>query len=314
MAHLVVLGSINMDLVVRVPRLPLPGETIAGQQFSTIPGGKGANQAIAAARLGAQVSIIARMGNDAFGQELQANLKTNGVETVGVTVDNEARSGVALISVGAGGENQIIVVPEANGKLNTTDIEKLQEHLPRASYLLMQLEIPLDIVIEAARAASQQNVPVILDPAPACQLPLELYPLLQVITPNATEAAHLVGFPVEDRHGAARAAAILQERGVANVVVTLGDRGVYCATATETFFLDAFTVEAIDTVAAGDAFNGALATALANHQSWHEAIRFASAAGAFSTTKLGAQPSLPYLQEVQNLLRKPPKSEKQEEV
>lgn len=293
MQSIIVFGSINMDLVTKTPRLPVAGETLTGYEFFTAGGGKGANQAVAAARLGISTQMVGRLGNDDFGRQLLRHLQAAGVQTDGVLVDETTSSGVAVITVDDAGENNIIIIGGANGRLNETDVERLRSRLPGAAALLMQLEIPMATVQLAAQAAHSAGVPVILDPAPAQDIPDELYPLIDIITPNQLEASQLVGFPVDGQEAARQASAELQQRGVSTVIVKLGDRGVFCATAEETFFVPAFSVQAVDTVAAGDAFNGALAVALAQGRLLREAVVWGAAAGALSATKAGAQPSLP---------------------
>lgn len=293
MKSIIVFGSINMDLVTKTPRLPVAGETIKGHEFFTAGGGKGANQAVAAARLGISTQIVGRLGNDDFGRQLLHHLHAAGVQTDGVLVDEATSSGVAVITVDDAGENNIIIIAGANGRLNETDVERLRSKLPGAAALLMQLEIPMTTVQLAAQAAHSAGVPVILDPAPAQDIPDELYSRIDIITPNQLEASQLVGFPVDGEEAAAKASAELQQRGISTVIVKLGDRGVFCATAEETFFVPAFSVQAVDTVAAGDAFNGALAVALAQGRPLREAVVWGAAAGALSATKAGAQPSLP---------------------
>ena len=262
MSTAVIFGSINIDLVAKTPRLPVPGETLLGKEFLTTPGGKGANQAVALARLGVPTQIVGRVGGDSFGEQLINSLQTAGVQTNDVFVDESVSSGIAAIAVDDRGKNQIIIVPGANGRVEPTDVERLAKLLPSASVLLLQLEIPLDAVLAAAKAAQQAGVTVILDPAPVRTVPDELYGLIDIITPNEIEAGELVNLTVNEPQSAATAAAVLRQRGVKNVIVKLGDRGVVCATESETFFVPAFAVTAIDTVAAGDAFNGGLAAAL----------------------------------------------------
>ena len=290
---LIVFGSINIDLVTTTGRLPVPGETLTGYNFFTAFGGKGANQAVMAARLGVSTHLVGRVGNDTFGQDLLASLQTAGVRCDLILVDQSIHSGVAVITVEDSGENSIILVPGANGQVDRTDVERLKPLLPEASALLLQLEIPLNAVQAAAENARNAGVTVILDPAPAqVNVPAELYPLVDIITPNETEASLLAGFPVHDAATAAKAAEELQSRGVGSAIVTLGAKGVFCATPEESFFVPAFPVEVVDTVAAGDAFNGAMATALATGLPLREAVVWGAAAGALATTKVGAQPSL----------------------
>lgn len=283
-----------MDLVTRTPRLPIAGETLQGYEFFTAPGGKGANQAVAAARLGISTQIVGRLGDDDFGRQLLAGLQAADVQTDGILVDESASSGVAVIAVDDAGENNIIIVAGANGCVNQQDVERLTDLLPGAAALLLQFEVPLPAVLAAAQAARQAGVLVILDPAPAKEnIPPELYPLIDIITPNEIEASQLVGFPVNGQEAAAKASAELRQRGVGTVIVKLGAQGVFCAAGAETFFVPAFSVRAVDTVAAGDAFNGGLAAALADGRSLRDAVVWGAAAGAISATKAGAQPSLP---------------------
>lgn len=291
--RVVVFGSINMDLVARTPRLPVPGETLMGQSFFTAPGGKGANQAVAIARLGIATQMVGRVGEDSFGKELLGSLQAAGVDTECVLVDEGSSSGVAAIAVDDAGENQIIIIPGANGQVNDTEIECLRSVLPRAKALLLQFEIPMRAVLSAAQEAKQAGVKVIVDPAPAqTNLPEQLYPLIDIITPNKTEAAQLVGFAIDDTDTATRAAQVLLQTGVGSAIVKLGAEGAVCATKEETFMIPAFAVTAVDTVAAGDAFNGGLAAALALRLPLKQAVVWGAAAGALATTKPGAQSSM----------------------
>jgi ribokinase len=226
---LLVFGSINMDLVARTPRLPAPAETITGHSFFTAPGGKGANQAVAAARLNIPTTMIGRVGNDAFGVELRQTLAGSGIDISGVLVDPETSSGVAVIAVDDQAQNNIIIIPGANGRIDQTDLERLQTHLAGAQILLLQIEIPLSATIAAARLAHQAGLTVIFDPAPACDLPAELYPLIDIITPNEVEAAQLVGFPITTKEEALAAASILLERGVGIAIINMHAAGVFYA-------------------------------------------------------------------------------------
>lgn len=300
---IIVFGSINKDLVATAPRLPLAGETLLGRDFFSVSGGKGANQAVAIARLGTPVHMVGRVGSQSFGAELIANLQGAGVQTENIFIDESVSSGVAIITVDDAGENQIIVVPGANGKVDRNDVDRLSRLLPTAKALLLQLEIPISSVLAAAKAAQKMGVTVILDPAPAqVDVPEELFSLVNIITPNEVEASQLVGFTVDGEESAAKAADLLLQKMISKasqtqtlkcVLVKLGAKGVYCATPNERFFLPAFCVSVIDTTAAGDAFNGALATALAEGKSLKQAVIWGAAAGALATTKSGAQPSLP---------------------
>lgn len=285
-----VFGSINMDLVARTPRLPLPGETVIGQTFTSVPGGKGANQAVACARLGASTKMIGRVGTDQFGTQLRHNLQVNGIDVSGVAVDPDQSSGIAQIAIDDGGENSIIVISGANGAVAEPELVRLEEGLADASILLLQLELPLPMVAQAARLAQGNGVTVILDPAPARPLPPDIYPLIDILTPNETEAAALVGFPIEDEAEAQRACDILQARGANKVILKLGARGVFVSALGAR---SAFQVTAVDTVAAGDAFNGALAAALNQGLQFEEAVEWGLAAGALAVTQPGAQSAMP---------------------
>ena len=298
---IVVFGSINIDLVVRTPRLPAPGETLTGHTFFTAPGGKGANQAVACARLGAPTRMVGRVGDDLFGEQLRASLRSFGVQDDGV-LTTPGPSGVALIAVDDLAENTIVIVPGANGSVSIADIPRLEAVLDGARILLVQLEVPIETVVAAARAAHTRGVTVILDPAPALPLPDELYALADIITPNEHEAATLTGIAVRDDQGAIAAARALIARGARRVAIKLGARGALTADTEGEQFWSSFTVTPVDTVAAGDAFNGGLAVALSEGRSFDEAIRWGLAAGALSVTRHGAQPSMPERNEVLTLL------------
>lgn len=292
---LIVFGSLNMDLVAQTPRLPTPGETVQGQCFFTSPGGKGANQAVAAARLGATTYLVGRVGNDAFADELLTGLKADSVDTQQVLVESQTHSGVAMITVNQSSENTIIVIAGANGNVDQTDVQRVIPLFSQATALLLQLEVPLSAIIAAAKAAKSAGIKVILDPAPAPDhLPDELYGLIDIITPNETEAQRLTGIEITDETMARKAAEVLLSRGVKTAVIKLGARGVFCLNSSQQFYVEPFPVQAIDTVAAGDAFNGAMATALDRDLSLREAVIWGAAAGALATTKSGAQPALPH--------------------
>lgn len=298
-----VFGSINMDLVVRTPQLPAAGETITGHDFYTAPGGKGANQAVACARLEQTTRMVGRVGNDVFAGALLDSLRENNVDVTHVLTDDKRPSGVALISVDDTSENTIVVVPGANGSIGNDDISQLENALNNAQVLLLQLEIPIDMVVMAAKAASERGIKVILDPAPAQFLPSELYNNCTVITPNEIEAGLLVGTPpVRDQNDARRAASVLIERGAEQVIIKMGGKGAYWSDGAEDVFFPAYSVDPVDTVAAGDAFNGGLAVGMADGLPLHDAINYGMAAGALSTTQHGAQPSMPDRDSVENLL------------
>lgn len=291
---IIVFGSINIDLVATAPHLPTAGETLLGHDFFKAPGGKGGNQAVALTKLGISTEIVGRVGKQSFSKELISYLQTAGVKTDNVFLDETVSSGVAIINVDDAGENQIVVIPGANGCVNQEDVKRLSRLLPGKKALLLQLEIPISAAIAAAQEAQKAGVKVILDPAPAqAKLPDELYPLVDILTPNEVEAAQLVGFPVNAEDSARKAAEVLLQKGVKCAVVKLGAKGVYCCTLSESFFTPAFSVKTVDTTAAGDAFNGGLAAALSEGLSLRQAVIWGSAAGALATTKSGAQPSLP---------------------
>jgi ribokinase len=299
---IVVFGSINMDLVARTPRLPSVGETLTGYSFSMVPGGKGANQAVACARLDAKTLMVGKVGGDVFGEALCQNLASNGVDANFVATDDDVASGVALIAVDDAAENNIIVIPGANGRINEDDLLRLERALDQASILLLQLEIPLTMVLSAAKLAREKKVKVILDPAPAVQLPEEIYPLIDILTPNETEAGMLVGFPVNDPESAESAARVLLEKGIGSIIAKMSSKGAFSMNASGSRFYPAIPVTAIDTVAAGDAFNGALAAALSEGKSFPEAIRWGVAGGALAVTKAGAQAAMPDREELLRFL------------
>ena len=301
-AHITVVGSLNMDLVARAPRIPQPGETIIGSDFHTVPGGKGANQAVAAARLGAQVSMVGRVGRDAFAESLLNNLAAAGVDHTFVVHDPQAATGVALIAVDDAGQNSIIVASGANVRLSPADVDGAEAAIAGADALLLQLESPLETVTRAAEVARAHGVTVILNPAPARPLPAALLSLVDVLIPNESETALLTGLPVGDPAEAEAAAAALRELGVGTVILTLGERGALLAREDGAEYFPAFEVTPVDTTAAGDAFVGGFAVALAEGRSLAEAVQWGNGAGALATTRLGAQPSLPTRQELEGLL------------
>jgi ribokinase len=305
-----IFGSLNMDFVCQTDRLPLPGETILGHRFATVPGGKGANQAVAVARLGAKASMVGRVGADNFGDRLIASLQANGVDTRNIsrepaTAEDTPTTGMASIIVDQAGNNQIVVIPGANSQVDTADVANLASSFQAGDLLLMQFEIPLNAVMEAAVVAKQKQVTVMVDPAPAqAHLPDNFFTLVDILTPNQTEAEALVGFPVTSEDSAFKAAEILVRRGVGLVIIKLGADGAVVANGETCFHQPAFSVNVVDTVAAGDAFNGGLAIALANGRPLTAAVKFATATAALSVTQRGAQPSMPTLHQVDTLLAK----------
>ena len=296
--QIVVLGSTNTDMVVKAARIPAPGETILGGRFLMNPGGKGANQAVAAARLGGGVVFVAKVGDDLFGREAKTLFAKEGIRTDYVLTDAAEPSGVALIMVDAHGENCISVASGANGTLVPDDIAAARETIESAGVLLMQLETPVETVLRAAQWAAAKGVPVVLNPAPACALPDELFRCLSLITPNETEAELLTGISVTDDASAAAAAEALCRKGVSRVIITLGAKGAFAYADGQGMLVPAVAVEAVDTTAAGDVFNGALAVALTEGQTLADAAGFAARASAVSVTRMGAQASAPYRNEV----------------
>ena len=301
-ARVIVVGSLNMDLVARSSRIPKPGETIIGGEFRTVPGGKGANQAVAAARMGAEVSMVGRLGQDAFAQPLLENLSAAGIDYTFVKQDPGAATGVALIVVDNAGENSIVVASGANMRLTPEDVDAAASSIASADALLLQLENPLETVVRAAEVARHNGVTVLLNPAPARSLPEQLLSLVDVLIPNETEAALLTGLPVSTEEEATAAAAALQGLGVGSVIITLGERGAFFASGEKTVAIPAFDVTPVDTTAAGDAFVAGFGVALAEGRSMADSVRWGNAAGALAATKLGAQPSLPTREEVEALL------------
>jgi ribokinase len=304
MPEIVLVGSLNMDLVVRTPRLPRPGETIIGHEFITAPGGKGANQTVAAAKLGAAVSMVGRVGADDFGRALRANLRAAGADDTYVSTDAEAATGIAMIGVEDSGQNSIIVAPGANGRVTPADVDAARLAIASAKALIVQLEIPLATVWQALRLARAANILTILNPAPAQALAPDLLGLVDVLIPNETEATLLTGLEVTDFASAEQAARSLHERGARVVVVTLGQRGALVLEDSLARQVEAFPVKAIDTTAAGDAFVGAFAVVRAAGRDLDTALREASAAGALAATKFGAQPSLPTRAELDDFLQR----------
>ncbi|EPR65062.1 ribokinase [Cyclobacterium qasimii] len=296
---ILVVGSANTDMVIRVDEFPSAGQTLMGHSFLLNPGGKGANQAVAAARLGGQVAMIARLGNDLFGNQTIENFRKEGLNVDGVVLDNKLPSGVAQIVVEKSGENTIVVAGGANQALNTRQVNKYYNLLQESEVILLQLEIPLDTVLYVAKKATSLGKKVILNPAPASKLPNELYSNIYAITPNETETKFLTGTKITGEESAQHAANYFHDKGVKVVVITLGVAGAFLSTPNFAGTLPTLEVEAVDTTAAGDTFNGALAAGLSKGMNWQEAVTFANKAAALSVTKHGAQASVPFLKDIQ---------------
>jgi ribokinase len=300
---MIVLGSVNADHVVQVDDFPRPGETVIGRGYQVLPGGKGANQAVAAARLGAEVGFIACVGDDDFGARILQRFRDDGIDTTAVTVVDGMPTGIALIQIASGGENSIVVSSEANECLTPELLEGRLALLKRADTLLMQLESPLATIELAARKAREAGTAVVLNPAPARPLPDVLLADVSVITPNETEAEVLTGVKVATEDDARRAAEILHGKGVATVIITLGKNGAFLSADGVSRRIAGYSVTPVDTTAAGDTFNGALVAALQQGKDMAGAVRFAHGAAAISVTRLGAQTSIPYRAEVDKFIK-----------
>lgn len=300
---LVVLGSINADHILNLESFPAPGETLMGSQYQVAFGGKGANQAVAAGRSGAKIAFIACTGDDDTGERVRKQLASDNIDIAPVSVIAGESTGVALIFVNGEGENVIGIHAGANSALTVDLVEAQRERIANASALLMQLESPIESVLAAAKIARENQTLVALNPAPARELSDELLSLLDIITPNETEAEKLTGIRVDNEADAAKAAKVLHDKGINTVLITLGSRGVWASVNGEGSRIPGFKVQAIDTIAAGDTFNGALVTALLEDKPLAEAIRFAHAAAAIAVTRKGAQPSVPRRDEIDDFLR-----------
>ncbi|RZS95303.1 ribokinase [Cecembia calidifontis] len=295
---ILVIGSANMDMVIQSDHFPVPGETIIGGDFSLIPGGKGANQAVAAARLGGDVCFITRLGEDIFGSQNLLNFQKEGIDTSYIHQIPEVPSGVALITVDKSGENTIIVAPGANAHLTVGDMKASEQRFEETELILLQLEIPLETVVAAAALGNKLGKKVLLNPAPAQKLPDKLYRYLQLITPNETEAEFLTGIAIDGEASAEKAAKFFIERGVQDVIITLGSKGAYLHSSNFKGILPTSKVTAKDTTAAGDTFNGALAVALGKGLPIKDAVNFAMKAATLSVQRMGAQTSIPYIHEL----------------
>jgi ribokinase len=297
---IIVVGSSNTDMVIKAPKFPLPGETLLGGTFFMFPGGKGANQAVAAARLGGQITFIARVGNDIFGDQAMQQFKYEGINTEYIISDPKNPSGVALITLDVKGENTIVVAQGANGALTPEDVNKAEKEFAKAGIILMQLETPLATIRSTAAWASRVGKKVILNPAPAQPLPEDLFKELFIITPNESETETLVGIKISDLSSLEQASQKLYRLGVKNVVITLGAEGAFLFNSDGGQHIPTRKVTPVDTTAAGDVFNGALAVAIAEGNSLVQAVEFANRAAALSVTRMGAQSSAPYRSELTN--------------
>ncbi|CAI1877748.1 ribokinase [Serratia marcescens] len=302
---LVVLGSINADHILNIEQFPHPGETVIGKQYKVAFGGKGANQAVAAGRSGAEIAFIACVGADDIGERIRRQLASDRIDTQPIEAIADSTTGVALIFVNAEGENVIGIDAGANAAVTPDYLARYQQKVIDADALLMQLESPLETVIAAARLAKQHQTQVILNPAPARELPDELLAMIDIITPNETEAQRLTGIAVDNDDDAARAAQALHDKGIATVIITLGSRGVWLSENGNGSGkrVPGFKVQAVDTIAAGDTFNGALVTALLEGKVMADAVRFGHAAAAIAVTRPGAQPSVPWREEIDAFLQ-----------
>lgn len=294
---ILVIGSSNTDMTVVADRLPVPGETVLGGRFAMGPGGKGANQAVAAQRLGGNVSFICKVGKDIFGENTIRHYKNEGMDTEGIMLSDEP-SGVALISVDQNAENCIVVASGANADISESDIEAHRKKIEEASILLLQLEIPVEAVVRAAKIGHEAGVYVVLNPAPACDLPEEIYRYVSLIIPNQTEIALMTGVEANDEEGASKAVGILREKGVQDVIVTMGSKGSMVYHQGKSTFVPSKKVNAVDTTAAGDTYCGGLCVALSEGKDIIEAARFATASSALTVQKRGAQDSIPYRKDI----------------
>lgn len=294
---ILVIGSSNTDMTIKANRLPAPGETILGGDFNMGPGGKGANQAVAAARMGGDVTFICKVGNDLFGDNAIKGYEKDSIKTSYI-LRSVKPSGVALIMVDEKGENCISVASGANADFTETDIDSVADIIRESDMVVLQLEIPVSCVHKAAKIAAEAGVKVLLNPAPACELPKELFQYVYLMTPNQTESEFFTGVHVQDEASASKAAAALRGMGVGNVIMTMGSKGSMAYTQDGEFFTPARKVEAVDATAAGDTFCGSLAVALVEGKSLREAVDFATAASALTVQKMGAQESIPYRNEI----------------
>lgn len=299
---IIVIGSSNTDMIIKSPRIPKPGETILGGVFTTVAGGKGANQAVAAARVGGNVTFICKLGDDILGDQSFANFQQENINVDAIKRENNCASGVALILVDDHGENSISVAPGANGTLTPQDLVDFQPIIASSDIMIIQLEIPIETVAKAIELGDKSNVKIILNPAPAQVLDDKLLSKVSILTPNETEAELLTGMPVNDEKSAIRAAEFLLGKGVQTVILTMGSKGALVTDKNGSTLHKGFKVTAIDTTAAGDIFNGVLGVSISEGKEIGTAVKYANAASALAVTKLGAQPSAPTKDEIDNFL------------
>ncbi len=297
-----VVGSSNTDLVAKAPRLPLPGETVIGSKFIIAPGGKGANQAVAIARLGGDVTFVAKLGMDDFGDQAINNFKKDNINTDFIFRTSNSPSGVALIFVDDSGENVIVAVQGANAELSPEDVEKARPVIEQSDILVLQLETPLETVVHAISIAKSKDIPIVLNPAPGKKLDPDIIKCINYLTPNETETEILTGMRITDDNAVKEAGLKLLKLGAENVIITMGKRGAMLVTEKGCELISGFKVEAIDATAAGDAFNGGLAFAIASKKPVKDAVKFANAVAGLSVTKMGAQPSMPSKSEVDEFI------------
>jgi len=302
-AQIVVIGSLNMDMVVSLNQRPKPGETVLGKDFFMNTGGKGANQAVAARKLGATVAMVGKLGEDMFADQLLANLEQVGVDCNAIEKVPEQVTGVAFVTLDPDGENSIIVAPGANLLLTPEDVRRHEELIKQAKLLMVQLEVPLETVMESIATAKRHNVPVLLDPAPAQHLPAELLSMVDYIVPNETEISQMTGIHVLDQVSAKLAAVELLRKGVSTVFAKLGEKGLVVVSSNSTFVVKPYKVDVVDSTAAGDAFAGAVGAAIVSGKDVWTAAKFASAIGAITVTRKGAQASMPSLDEAEQFMK-----------
>lgn len=300
--NILVFGGINMGLITRAARLPKPGETLRGERFYHSSGGKGATQAVAAARLGARVKMVGRVGDDLFGPALLAALRRDGIDVSDVAIDADHATGVGVIILDANGQNHVLATYGANLQCGADQLHAVEQGLDQADILMLQMEIPFEVSVQAAQSAKKRGIRTILDPAPAAPIPPTAYPYLDIIAPNQTEAEFHTGIEVTDADSAQKAAHVLLDKGVGTAIIKMAELGVYFSTNQSDGFIAPFNVEVVDTTSAGDAFHGALATAIVQGKSIEDAVRFSAAAGALAVTKLGVQDAMPTRTEVESLL------------